>query len=246
MNRTQAPSYRTIRRDFQPHSAVEDIVVDHYAKLLSPLFTRILVARGVTPNSVTILMIVFGIMGACIFAIPSIWCKICGLIFIHLWYILDCSDGEVARITRKFSKFGTELDFAAHVICHPLFNLAFTIGLIGLARQSTAMILCVSVLSISAELMLRNQVAFQQIYSLKMQSSFNAPGRRPLLKQIAVTLLNALSMYPNFALVFPILFLVDCFAGTSVAFYYMCLHTAISCVVAVRASFKWIKVMAGM
>jgi phosphatidylglycerophosphate synthase len=246
MNQPSAPSYRTIRRDFQPHFVVEDILVDYYAKTLSPLFTRIFVANGVAPNSVTILMIAFGIVGACVFAIPAIWCKVCGLILIHLWYIVDCSDGEVARITKRFSKFGTELDFTAHVVCHPLFNLAFTIGLIGLGRHTTVTILFVSLLSISAELMLRNQLAFQQIYSLKMQAPYGAPGKRPILRQIAVTLLNAFSMYPNFALVFPILFLVDCFSGTSIAFYYMCLHTAISWLVAVRASILWVKVIAPM
>jgi phosphatidylglycerophosphate synthase len=246
MNQTSVPSYRTIRRDFQPHIVVEDILVDYYAKTLSPLFTRVFVENDVAPNSVTILMVVFGIVGACVFAIPSVWCKFCGLVFVHLWYIVDCSDGEVARITKKFSTFGTELDFTAHVVCHPLFNLAFTFGLIGLARQSTALILGVSVLSISAELMLRNQVAFQQIYRLKMQASYGTSEKRPLFRQIAVTFLNAFSMYPNFAVVFPILFLVDFFSGTSTAFYYMCLHTAISWLVAVRASILWVRVIAPM
>jgi phosphatidylglycerophosphate synthase len=246
MNAGPAPSYATIRRDFQPHLVVEDVLVDYYAKTISPFLTRVFVVAGVAPNAVTILMILFGIAGACVFAIPPVWCKVCGLVLIHFWYVLDCSDGEVARITKRFSKFGAELDFTAHVVCHPLFNLAFALSLVSLGRYSTTTILFVSILSISSELILRNQLAFQQIYSLKMQTAYGAAGKRSLLKQAAITLLNALSMYPNFALVFPIFFLVDYFAGTSIAFYYLCLHTAISTVVAIRASIRWVRVIAEM
>jgi len=55
--------------------------------------------------------------------------------------------------------------------------------LVSLGRYSTTTILFVSILSISSELILRNQLAFQQIYSLKMQTVYGAAGKRSLLKQ---------------------------------------------------------------
>lgn len=239
MKTQRPPSYRLIREQFQTRNGLEEILVDHYAKVISPIFTRMLVAASVTPNSVTILMMVLGVLGAIAFAIPSLWGKILGLILIHLWYILDCSDGEDARITRQFSKFGAELDFTAHVVCHPLFNLAFAAALIGLGRYSPAEVLLICLLIISGELMLRNYVAFQHIFELKIQRSISS-SEKPFWKRPIIVLLNAFSMYPNFALVFPIVYLIDMRFGTSIAFGYLCIQTAITCLVALRTTFKWV------
>src|SRR5580698_4582442 len=87
-------SYRTIRRDYQSHEAMPDVMVDSYAQLISPLLTRLFVKAGTTPNQVTVCMMISGVVGAALFVVPQVFCKVLGLAFMHLWYVLDCSDGE--------------------------------------------------------------------------------------------------------------------------------------------------------
>ena len=140
-------SYREIRRRYQPHDWWCPSLIDHYAYLISPLFTGIFVKAGIAPNSVTVLMIAAGMIGAILFAGPQLWLKVYGLLFLHLWYVLDCSDGEVARITGTFSKFGKEMDYTAHLVNHPLFNLAFASSLAALDRSNLRLIVFAAILS---------------------------------------------------------------------------------------------------
>lgn len=234
-------SYRQIRREYQSRSTVEEILVDHYAKLLSPLLTPIFIRLGTIPNRVTVYMMIAGLAGAALFAVPSLAAKLCGLVLIHLWYVLDCSDGEVARITRKFSRFGTEMDHTAHMINHPLFNIAFVYSLITLHRYNIVWLLVLGLLSISAELALRLQAGFYHIYKMKMGASIAGARNRNAITALVVHGVQFFSMYPNFVLLFPVVYLVDYFAGTRLALCYMALHTAISCLVAARASWNWVR-----
>ena len=175
-------------------------MVDHYAKLISPLFTKFLIKTGISPNGVTVLMMIAGIAGAVLFAIPSIACKAFGLIFIHAWFVLDCSDGEVARITGTFSKFGTEMDYTAHVINHPLFNLAFICSLMSLGRYNAQVLYLIAILCISAELVLRNLIGFRYMYELKMGKVVKSNAKGGTLKMVTIHLINFFTLYPNLGL----------------------------------------------
>lgn len=235
------PSYREIRTSFQVHPRIEPVLVDHYAKFLSPLFTKVFLRLGTTPNQVTVLMMLSGILGGCLFALPGIWIKAAGIVFIHVWYVLDCSDGEVARITRRFSPFGKEIDYTAHIIDHPVFNLAFAITLLQTARHAAPVVLFVAILGISAELVLRNIMSFYIIRDLKIPASPSQPSEPSNLKSIFVHFVNAFTLYPNFALAFPLCHLIDHFMGTNLAFPYLCFHTGLSTLVAIRSTTTWVK-----
>jgi len=234
-------SYRQIRSEYQTHSPVEAVFVDHYAKMLSPLLTPIFVRLGTLPNRVTVYMMITGLAGGVLFAIPAVIAKVCGLVLIHLWYVLDCSDGEVARITKKFSRFGTEIDYTAHMVNHPVLNMAFVYSLITLHRYNALWLLALGLLCISAELVLRLQTSFYHIYEMKMGGAIEDASDRSAMKALLGHAVQFFSMYPNFALLFPIVYIVDVFAGTPLAVGYMVLHTVVSCVVAVRASWKWVR-----
>lgn len=241
VNTPIAPSYQTIRRSYQTHSPIEEVIVDHYAKLLSPFFTQIFVRARIIPNVVTVLMMASGILAAGLFALPWLATKIGGTILIHLWYVLDCSDGEVARITKRFSRMGAEIDYTAHLVCHPLFNLAFAWSLISLHRYNTTMILIVSIVSISAELMLRNIISLRSIYELKIGTPVpvqNSVGRLTRTRQI---IMQAFYLYPNTALVFPILFILDYSLGTSLSLYCLFAQSSISALAVLWSYVGWVR-----
>lgn len=230
-------SYQTIRREYQTPS----LLADWYTQLFSPLFTAIFVRAGVIPNVVTLLMILSGVTGAVLFALPWMLAKVAGLVFIHLWYILDCSDGEVARITRRFSLMGAEIDYTAHLVCHPLFNLSFAWNLISLHRYNTQMILFVAIVCISAEMMLRNLISLRLVYERKLGMSALPGTPRGIARRVVAQCMQAIYLYPNFALLFPIAYIIDCRSGASIAATYMCLFAATLSFVTLRAYAAWIK-----
>lgn len=210
--------YSTIRKEYQHHGLNGMVFVDPYATLLSPLTTKLFLKLGWIPNVVTLCMIGSGILGAVFFALPFLWAKILGTVLIHLWYVLDCSDGEVARITKRFSKFGTEIDFTAHIVNHPLFLAAFLLTLLQSNTGISQLTLCAVFFGILAlNMIYRNLSSFGLLYDLKTEKNASAvqPGRWGL-KQLIVFCFNIFVQLPNFALLFPIV----SFISSQAAFWY--------------------------
>lgn len=159
--------YSTIRKEYQHHELSSMVFVDPYATLLSPFVTKLCLRLRLIPNAVTLGMIGSGIVGAVLFALPFLWGKILGTVFIHLWYVFDCSDGEVARITKRFSKFGTEIDYTAHVVNHPLFLFSFLLTLLQADTGWSTLSLCLIFFGVVAlNLMFRVWILFGDIYKV--------------------------------------------------------------------------------
>ena len=163
---TNSLSVKEIRCKYQHNKFYDGYLVDHFCQIFSPYFTWLFVRLGWTPNYVTSLMIIFGILGATFFVIPSLSFKIVGVLFIYLWYIMDISDGEVARATKTFSKFGQEFDYTAHVINHPLFVLSFTLCIIQANILYGLLIVGLGLV----DMIFRNLVAFNSIKTLLIHS----------------------------------------------------------------------------
>lgn len=65
---------------------------------------------GLTPNIVTSISMLMGIVAAVAFATGSRTGLIAGAVLLQLAFTLDCVDGQLARYTRQFSKLGAWLD----------------------------------------------------------------------------------------------------------------------------------------
>jgi phosphatidylglycerophosphate synthase len=236
-------SYTAILRESRSRESFGQVLADYYAALISPCCTRLFLRWGVIPNAVTIGMIVSGMLGAVLFATPLFAAKIAGAVLIHLWYILDCSDGEVARLTGIFSPFGTELDQIAHAICHPLFNLSFAYSLFVLHQYNSSLILTLSVVSISAEMLLRHLIDLSGAF-LRTSIGVATPAKsRSLFRIVAGRVLGIFYVYPNFALLFPVLYLVDRITGTSLAWVYFVAHVVLSALEASRLAYRWTRIL---
>lgn len=177
--------------------------VGHFiSSSISPIFTYWFIKLKIKPNAITLLMISCGVIGAILFSFPNIYSKIGGFIFFHLWFIFDCSDGEVARITKNFSKYGKEMDFIAHLINHPLMNLSLFITYVQLNSNYSVYIAVIFLCFISMELMIRNFITFNT-YIL---SSTNEIMKRSSFINYAM---RQFFIYPNFILIFPVFILLD-------------------------------------
>ena len=74
---------------------------------LSKPITALSVRLGISPNLITFISLLIGFYSAYLFSQRD---YILGALLFQLSLIVDCSDGEVARYTRKFSDFGRWFD----------------------------------------------------------------------------------------------------------------------------------------
>lgn len=218
----------------------EDFIVYIFSRRLSPFFVNVFLNLEIKPNTITVYMIITGIIGAILFAFDNIWFKIIGYIFMHLWLILDCADGEVARITKVFSKFGKELDNIAHIINHPFFNIAILLSLIQLNKYNVILLAIISILLISSNLINRNLFSMSIIYDLKEKPKTVVLNKQKISRVIIICLISFLTQFPNFALIFPLLYFIDISLGTSLSFLYFIIVASSSLFFVTRASIKTI------
>lgn len=124
------PTVAEVKSGGQPPGVKERTNEEHWAgrtymRDLSPYFTWVFVRLGVTPNQVTVLMVVCGVLAGVVLAFGGLWSAIVAALLIQLYLLLDCSDGEVARYTGKTSVAGVYLDRIGHYLS----ELALLIGL---------------------------------------------------------------------------------------------------------------------
>ncbi len=211
-------TYREIRKNYQHNFGWDSVLVDAYTTLLSPLVTKVCLKLRLIPNVVTVLMIASGVMGGLIFALPPLWCKILGTVLIHLWYVFDCSDGEVARITKRYSKFGTEIDYTAHVIDHPFIMFGFACSLLQSGINTVIAIALPAAVAV-LDLVFRSMATFGLIYDLKIppvkedttasNDAAGAAAKRVSGRTVITFFVNILVHLPNLALIFPIVWFIS-------------------------------------
>ena len=66
--------------------------------------------RGIGPNQVTVFALCVGLAAAAAFATGERAGYIVGAALLYLSFVFDCVDGQLARYTRRFSKFGAYID----------------------------------------------------------------------------------------------------------------------------------------
>ena len=100
--------------------------VDTYfnRKLSRPL-TRRLLQTSLTPNQITALSCVVGLLGALCFSPGGYWGPLLGALFLQFSVVLDCCDGEVARVKFLESPFGDVLD----IVCDTVVTIAIFVGM---------------------------------------------------------------------------------------------------------------------
>jgi phosphatidylglycerophosphate synthase len=117
--RSSQPSIAELRAVAQPPDLVGRRSAEHWAgrlymRRVSAHVTRRVLGLPVTPNGWTVLMIVVGVAGAAILAVPGLWTAIAAAAAIQVYLLLDCVDGEVARWRRTTSAAGVYLDRLGH------------------------------------------------------------------------------------------------------------------------------------
>ncbi len=130
-----------VRRYGQPPGLKERRNEEHWAgrlymRDLSPFFSWVALRMGFSPNQLTYLMMISGVLAGVVVSLPSgpgtggLWTALGGALLIQVYLLLDCVDGEVARYLRQTSVAGVFLDRIGHYLS----EIALLIGL-GFAAQ---------------------------------------------------------------------------------------------------------------
>ena len=106
----------------------EGFVDRFFNRKVSRWFTRIFLAAGLSPNAITILASLIGLVAAAGFGVGTYSAGIIAALLFQLAAIIDCCDGEVARLTFTESPFGAWLDIAMDNVVHMAIFAGIAVG----------------------------------------------------------------------------------------------------------------------
>jgi phosphatidylglycerophosphate synthase len=94
------------------------------------LLSKLLVHTPISPNAVSLASIVLGLIAAGGFAVGSYPAAVAAAILFQLSAVVDCVDGELARVLFKESPLGKWLDLAGDQVVHLSIFAAIAVGLV--------------------------------------------------------------------------------------------------------------------
>lgn len=99
-------------------------------RILSGPLTRFFTKTPITPNQITLLGLIFGVLCGIFFAFGTYYSSVAAACFFELAAVLDNCDGEVARIKNMKSELGGLLDIATDLVSDISLFLGLTVGLV--------------------------------------------------------------------------------------------------------------------
>ncbi len=103
---------------------LSDVIDVYFTEPVAMLFSKIFLKLRVHPNVITLISFIFGATGGVLFIFNNIWLTVAAIFAVLLSIIFDASDGQVARLGTKRSKYGRWFDG----ICDGLVYAAIYIG----------------------------------------------------------------------------------------------------------------------
>lgn len=97
-------------RNSRKSDDTDDLADKYINEPIAIYLSRLFIKLDFSPNTVTILSMVFGVSGGILFYPQNRWLNLLGVLLQIFAAILDCSDGQVARMTGKKSELGRVLD----------------------------------------------------------------------------------------------------------------------------------------
>jgi len=115
------PSLAEVKACGQPEHIIARLNDEHWAgrlymRRLSPRLTWIFARLGWSPNAVTAGFIGCGLAAGAAVTVSGLAGAIGAVVLIQAYLLLDCSDGELARLTGRTSATGVYLDGIGHYL----------------------------------------------------------------------------------------------------------------------------------
>ncbi|MBX3306842.1 MAG: CDP-alcohol phosphatidyltransferase family protein [Nitrospira sp.] len=123
VERAEQKLFSSLKGDF------EGFVDRYFNRKVSRGFTRLFLELGLSPNSITVLAGLIGLVAAAGFGLGTYSAGILAALLFQLAAVIDCCDGEVARLTFTESPFGAWLDIALDNFVHMAIFAGIALGL---------------------------------------------------------------------------------------------------------------------
>lgn len=81
-----------------------------FSRPISFVLTYFLINIGVTANAVSVIAIIDALLSCILIASPYQYLRIVGVFLFALWHVLDCVDGNIARVKHESSYMGEYID----------------------------------------------------------------------------------------------------------------------------------------
>ena len=204
-------SLATLRKQLQgPRKAVDTWYGKNVMRRVSIYLTWVFSQLGLSPNIATTLSLISALLGAW-FLSGAEWGL--GVFFVNLWYLLDHVDGELARYYKRASASGLFYDTTINFLAQPLtlIGLGWGLGWGQGAYLLFGLLGAFGYLMLSLIPMCEASILLEKIQTRGSLPHRPAPATRTsggsFLKR-AFSTLHQISTFPNFLMVFTVLYLV--------------------------------------
>lgn len=106
----------------------EELIDLFFYRPLAFLLIKIIYNTRITPDNLTLAAIITGLIGGFFYAFGLQWTCYVGASFYILFIILDCSDGQLARLKKNSSSIGRLLDGIADYVVVTAIYIGIAIG----------------------------------------------------------------------------------------------------------------------
>lgn len=151
------------RKIDQPSGSYSDSpIIDRYIiRKISGFISGFLSKTPVTPNQVTIISLILGIISGIFFAIGEYTCTLTGGLFYFLSTIFDQCDGEVARLKKMETEFGRKLDIIVDAIANAVIVIGITFALYKTGGSGFIIIGILAITGISMSILLATYFGYE-------------------------------------------------------------------------------------
>jgi phosphatidylglycerophosphate synthase len=130
-----------VRRIARKRPEQEFLINRLYGAHISPYFTVACLRLGLTPDQVTIVGAAVGALGVALLFLPAGWWSVVAVVGLQVGYVLDFSDGQVARMTGRSSAAGSYLDWLTHFYIPVGMSLALAASVAWASGQFVVLVL---------------------------------------------------------------------------------------------------------
>jgi phosphatidylglycerophosphate synthase len=158
LNMAQKYSLSDIHASLPPEKAGQDGLWTRF--VLRPISMPVSWAAlkmGFSANAVSYISVLFSLAGGVLFSFPGYWIPGAGAVLFNVFSVLDCADGNIARVTKTASPWGAWADAVMGFIAYTA--VFFSTGIYLFLRTAFWPALLITGLSSSANLLTR--VAYQ-------------------------------------------------------------------------------------
>ena len=106
----------------------KNLIIERFYRPITDFLFSIIIRTKITPNNITTLSIIFGLISGIFFSFGNMLNLILGVIFSQLSLICDLLDGDLARTKKLTSEYGRWYDIIATKLFKYFIFLGATIG----------------------------------------------------------------------------------------------------------------------